>query len=292
MTDTFFHTQKSTQIHTLFLVSICVLFVLFFTTLAPHTAHADVIESFTSNIVVREDSSFTVVEKFQYIFKGVTTPISRCISRVYEEPSSSFFKERYLDIEDIKVQMDNSDIPYTIIETRDEICIAIDSNTTNEKSSRSFELSYTVLGAVVYQKYGGAELHFNVLGYSWNVPMQVVMVNVTSFDTVNAHERACLRGYTGQADSCGTVKANEGVTTFQSRMIKPHEGMIVTYGLNRTKLTEDIRERYTTTAQYLIGGSIVFVLSLLTSYYWYFHRRPRFVDFDAGDEENETLDNK
>ncbi len=276
-----FQNTKSTQARKLFFLSVCVLFVM------PYTVHADFIETFSSDIVVSEDSSFSVTEKFEYTFSGVVTPLKRCVSRLYREPSTSVFKERYLDVEDIYAKMDNADVPYTVTETRDGVCVTIRTDTVAEKGPHNFELSYIVRGAVVYQEYGGAELHFNVLGYAWNVLIQTVTVNVTSFDTANAEERACVRGYIYQAHSCGTVTFKDGVTTFQSRMLNPHEDIIITQGLNRTKMTPDIRERFTSITWYLIDSLIVLGVIVYGSYHLYLRRKPQFVDFTNDGETNQ-----
>ncbi len=236
-------TTKSAQ--TLFSkVVVCALFVLGIFVCAPHSTYAEYIESFNADIVVQKDASFHVVEKVEYVFTGDRHGIYRYIPTVHQDRSSSLLKERYVDIENIEVQMDSEGVPFTLDTSSEKITITIGDPDHTISGKHEYAISYTVRGAITYQEFGGAELYWNVTGNGWGVPMKSVAVKVTSPDQIMLSERACYQGKEKEIDSCEKIKEENGAVHFLGRPLGPNEGLTIAQSLDRTKIPLDVRERY------------------------------------------------
>lgn len=211
----------------------------------PTIAGAEKIDSFTTDIVINRETDFNVTEAIAYTFTEEKHGIYRCIPTLHHEQPSSFLKERYVDIAIHAVTMDGGAVPYEVTENAD-LCIKIGNPNETITGTHTYTISYTVAGAISYEKNGGAELYWNVTGNKWEVPMDSVSVRVSSPDGILMRERACYRGRVGETASCETVRSDGEVSVFAGRNLAPGEGLTIAHALNRTIIDVDIRERLKT----------------------------------------------
>ena len=209
----------------------------------PTGVRAEHIESFRADIDVRKDSTFTVVETIDYVFTEERHGMYRCIPLLHKDTPSSFFRERYIDIEIQSVRMDGGSVPYTITDG-DEWCAKIGDPDKTITGAHSYEISYLVSGAISYIKNGGADLYWNVNGNEWTIPILSIEARVTSKDSVLMRERACYRGVFGESASCESKADTEGVLIFSGKNFNFGEGLTIAQAVNRTAITHDVRERY------------------------------------------------
>jgi uncharacterized membrane protein len=228
----------------------------------PTQAGAEYIESFQADIDVRKDSSFKVVETIDYVFTEEKHGMYRCIPLEHKDKPSSFFRERYIDIEIQSIRMDGDSVPYTVTDGS-EWCAKIGDPNKTILGTHTYEISYLVSGAITYEKNGGAELYWNVNGNGWTIPIRFIEARVTSKDPILMREHACYRGVLGESASCESMNDAEGTLVFSGRNFNAGEGLTVAQAVNRTVMTYDVRERYK------LGFILLLVLPILIGWIAY-----------------------
>ncbi len=239
---------------------ILTLFVLF-----PSVTHAEYIESLTSDITLSKDGTAIISEKFAYVFTEARHGIYRCIPTLHQDKSSSFFKERYIDIVLKSVSMDTLDVPYVVDARGNEFCIKIGDPNATITGPHLYTIEYSVGGALSYQEFGGADWYWNVSGNEWTVPIRSIKARVSSPDSILLRERACYRGAVGKTDSCQITTDEQGVIHFSGTQFDPGEGLTVAQALDRSKIPFDVRERYSAAllwTVFLLLGVGIFAFAL------------------------------
>lgn len=239
---------------------ILTLFVLF-----PSVTHAEYIESLTSDITLSKDGTAIISEKFAYVFTEARHGIYRCIPTLHQDKSSSFFKERYIDIVLKSVSMDTLDVPYVVDARGNEFCIKIGDPNATITGPHLYTIEYSVGGALSYQEFGGADWYWNVSGNEWTVPIRSIKARVSSPDSILLRERACYRGAVGKTDSCQITTDEQGVIHFSGTQFDPGEGLTVAQALDRSKIPFDVRERYSVAllwTVFLLLGVGIFAFAL------------------------------
>ncbi len=254
--------------------SVCALFVCvsLLILLAPVRAHAEFIDSFTANIVVNVDATFDVVEDIRYIFEQEKHGIYRCIPTLHPEKSSSFIKERYIDVTIHAVTMDDAPVPFDRDDRGKDVCVKIGDPEVTITGTHVYQISYSVAGAISYPQNAGADLYWNVVGNGWDVPIRSTVTKVSSPDEILMRERACYRGREGKTDSCESITELDGVVIFSDGALNPHEGMTVAQALNRSLIAKDIRERYNSVFMW----SVFIFLGLATVCYSVYAYKTKF----------------
>jgi uncharacterized membrane protein YgcG len=224
------------------------------------------IESFSADIVVAPDSSFNVTEVVTYTFNEERHGIYRTIPIIHAEKPTSFFKERYIDVNVEGVHMDGALVPYSVSERHDEVKITIGDSASTVSGTHTYEIMYSVAGAVSYSAYGGAELYWDVTGFDWDVPMYAVEAHVSAPSGILLRERACYRGLPGEAASCDMSIDESGNPHFSGRLIGIGEGLTIAQALNRSQIPVDIRERYNIL---WVWGLVVFGVVLIGGFALY-----------------------
>lgn len=244
--------MHTARVQHLFMAVFCVCAISLF---VPLTARAEQIDSFVSDIEVRKDATITVKETISYKFDDQRHGIFRCIPTKHQDKASSLLKDRYIDIEITNVRMDTHIVPYEVTQERKEVCIKIGDPNNTITGAHTYELSYTVGGAISYEVYGGADLYWNVTGNEWEVPILSVSARVSSPDQIFMTARSCYRGIVGESNSCQMSTDENGVVHFSGTMFSPTEGLTLSQSLNRSVIPTDIRERY---KPLLVWGIIIF----------------------------------
>lgn len=236
--------------------------------LLPGIVRAEHIESFTSDIAIKKDATFTVTENIAYVFTEDRHGIFRCIPTRHQDESSSFFKKRYIDIDVTNVQRDREEEPYTINKNGGEICIKIGDPDATINGPHTYEISYTVGGAISYPPGGSPELYWNVTGNEWEIPMESVEARLTSSDSIFLAERACYQGVSGATDACDEIVEDKGAIRFIAAGLDPSEGLTIAQALDPQLVAHDVRERLNKV--WIWGILIIVALIVLgVSYYRY-----------------------
>lgn len=238
---------------------LCALFLI------PHSARAEIIESFVADIEVRKDATFTVSEEITYTFSGEKHGIFRFIPTLHQDPVSSLLRERYIDIDVESVSLDGEDVPFERNDSGGEINLKIGDPNATITGTHTYEIVYTVGGGLSYEENGGAELYWNVTGSGWDVPIKYIEARVSSPDGILLRERACYRGNEGEANSCERMSEENGIVTFSGGMFPPRHGLTIAQAVNRTAVAHDVRERYKAFFLWgvlLIGGALAAAVSL------------------------------
>lgn len=247
----------------------CAFFVFACIVFSPSVVRAEYIESFVTDIAVTKDSSFTVTETIEYVFTEEKHGIFRCVPTKHNEPASSLFKERYIEVVFDPVILDGSAVSSSLYHEGNSLCIKIGEESKTITGPHTYVIAYTVEGAISYLEFGGADLYWNVTGTEWGVPMKSVTANVVSPDGLLRQERSCYLGTGETSLSCSVSDLPDGTVTFSGRNLDPYEGMTISQALNRNAIAEDIRERYNRLIFAVVGGIISLVI---LAYYIYRHR--------------------
>lgn len=271
MIPTFLIKTKSayTPIH---LIGVYALFVCAFAFMVPSMVRAEQIDSFVSDIEVAKDATLKVKETIAYKFDDQRHGIFRCIPTKHQDKASSLLKDRYIDIDVTDVRMDAGSVPFEVTKESTQVCVKIGDPNSTVTGARTYELSYTVGGAISYEAYGGADLYWNVTGNEWEVPIISVDARVSSPDQILMTERSCYRGLIGKTNSCQMSTEENGTIHFGGTLFNPKEGLTLAQGLNRSKIPTDIRERY----KPLIIGIVIAILSILALSYVVYRYNTRF----------------
>lgn len=272
--------MKSAHATTTYLVSIvCAFFCILIYASFPHISHADYVQSFSADVSVYKDSSLEVTERIEYVFTSDRKTFTRCIPKIHAERPSSLFKERYIDVETESVQIDGEVSAYTPREDGDVVCMSVPIEAHTSTSTHVYEIRYRVLGLVSYPVNRGADMHWDIIGSNWDVPIRSVTVRVASPDGILLNERSCYRGVTGKTYSCAVANDEDGSTIFSGGVLYPYDGFFISHALNRTAIERDIRERFTDMFWYIVCGFLL-VSGLVTFGILRFTGRSRLPEED------------
>jgi hypothetical protein len=268
----------------LYYAGVCALFVFLAVALFPSTLRADYIESFTSDIVVTKDTAFSVTENIEYRFTEEIHEILRCIPTRHPDKASSLLKERYIDVRLTSVRMDAHDVAYTIEKKAGEICVSIGAPHSTTPGVHVYTITYTVHGGVTFETYGGADLYWNITGHEWSVPMLSVKARVSSPDSILMRERSCYRGLFGKSSSCQISILDDGSVQFEGTLFNSYEGMTIAQSLDRSKIIEDVRERY---RAFLLWG-VIFILTMIVLGYCLYRYQTKHKRWGTTISQNES----
>lgn len=198
----------------------------------PATAAAyESIRNFTSDITVHNDGTFDVVETIVYDFdKGERHGIFRYIPLTHSQPASSWYKDRSIIVDITSVMRDGAAEPYVLEGDANEFRIRIGDENVLHTGVQEYEVSYTVSGGYSYYENQSPEIYWNVTGHNWPAPILSAQVVVHDPEGIMVNQKACYRGYEGEATSCQSV-ATTSMTTFTTGRLNPGEGFTIAQGL-------------------------------------------------------------
>lgn len=177
-------------------------------------ASAEVIRSFSSDIVINSDSSFTVTETIVYDFEGASRHgIYRNITDVHPQEASAWYKTRKLDLTLLSVMKNGVDEPYTL-ESYDGLSVKIGDPYKYVVGEEEYKIIYRVAGGLT--QYGDeVELYWNVTGDEWDVIIQNVFATVkTVWDGGLSLSSDCYVGGVGSTERCTSVRDSATVSLF------------------------------------------------------------------------------
>ena len=236
----------------------------------PGFVRADYVQLFATEIDVQNDSTFRVAETIAYVKTTEGPGVRRCISTVHIDPPASPLTRRYVDIADIAVTVDGEATDFTIVREKDRLCIETHFDAAVQ-SSHTYAFSYLVGGAISYPKYGGADLYWDITGNAWTVPIRSVTARMTS-SGLFLQERSCYQGTSEKGLSCTIGQGTGEVVSFSGNNLAAGDSLTISQALNRTAITHDVRESWSTLA-YAIAGIIVVLIAGIYLLYWYATRK-------------------
>lgn len=197
----------------------------------PLIANAEIVRSFTSNIIVFEDSSLIVKEGIIYDFENsLRHGINRDIPLVNKD-------RKRIDIEVLSVT-DKDNNPYTFSTSIKNkfLNIKIGDSGVIISGEKTYNIAYRVIGAIDYYD-DFDEIYWNATGNDWNVPIEFSEVSVTLPKDVFPKEKKCYEGVIGSKDPCKifddktfrvekTLNKGEGVTiavSFKKGSVLKHD---------------------------------------------------------------------
>lgn len=243
--------------------------------LTPVFSHAEEIQSFEANIDLSRDGTFTVTESIEYEFDDERHGIFRFIPTTHSEEASTWFRERYVSIEIVDVQMDGAPVPYEVDESGREIEVQIGDPDQTITGTHTYEITYKVAGALIYHENGVTELYWNVTGHGWEVPITSVTLNVTGPEGIFGLNNACYVGSAGATEPC-SISQSEDTITFTSTDLSAGEGLTIAHELNG--VDQLILERLVLWWPWVIGGVLWLIgLSIFAYRHSTMHRRSQTI---------------
>jgi hypothetical protein len=216
-------------------------------------AAEEYIESFEAQIELSQDGSFSVVETITYVFPDERHGVIRDIPIRVSEPSSIWFKERYIDVTLNDVLMDGERVRYETGGDGKALELKIGNPDETISGSHTYTIAYTVVGGILFPQFGGAELYWNVTGNGWEVPMRSVTARVSSLDPILTRERACYRGRERALGSCDRIEEIDGQITFRASNLGPGEGLTIAQAVDRSKIARNELERFKPVALWIFS---------------------------------------
>jgi hypothetical protein len=171
-----------------------------------------VIRDFSSNITVKQDSSFTVRET---------------ISVEFLRPRHGIYREipfRYHD-----------SLRYKVSRQGDIVNVRIGSPDKYVSGPRTYVISYGVENAVRFFD-DHDELYWNVTGDQWDAQIKNVscLVSLAAGRKTKEYRASCYTGRKGSAESACNYTTAAGVTDFAvTRPLSPGEGFTIAYGWDK-----------------------------------------------------------
>ncbi len=172
-------------------------------------ASAEIIRSFNSDIVINEDSSFTVTETIVYDFELESRHgIFRNIKDKHPQEASVWYKTRYIDLGLLSVTRDGQPEPYTL-ESYNGLSVKIGDANRTITGPHTYQIVYRVEGGLAEYP-DGIEVYWNVTGDEWPVFMEKVLVTLhTEWENGLTEVADCYVGFTGSAQNCLTKHTSE-----------------------------------------------------------------------------------
>lgn len=191
----------------------------------PALAAAEEVASFTSILSLTKDSNLTVTEEIVYDFgEEERHGIYRDILRDHPDDASSWYKERYLDIEVISVWMDDAEVPYETEISDDAVQIRIGDAEKTVRGTHRYVISYVARGALSYG--AETELYWNATGHEWQVPIRAARAVLTAPKGIFTGMHSCYVGAPGSTESC-EIRTKDETAVFEGRALAPGEELTV-----------------------------------------------------------------
>lgn len=246
-------------------------------------AYAEVIKSFNANYRIHEDSSMTVTETIVYDFGDYNRHgLFRNVKDKHPQKASTWYKERYVDIDLISVSRNGSPEPYKL-EPYKGLSVRIGDEDTTVSGVQTYTIVYKLVGAISSYSESGEmgetntvqaenEFYWNVTGDEWVVSMQSVAVTLTTDSGVSLDvEQYCYSGVSGSNSVCSGKKiiasSNGPVALFENDYLSPGQELTIAQAIDFPNLPV-VMERVTATRFFIIIF-VLFVIGLfLHGYKW------------------------
>ncbi len=232
------------------------------------TVQAEEITSFTVTYDVQPSGLVQVEEIIVYDFAGkARRGILRMLAHKHAQPASSWFKERFVAIENVYVERAGAPEPFVITELFGETELRIGDPDVLYTGPQTYRIKYDLRGALSAGP-AGAEFYWNVTGNEWPVPIELVdaMVRVSAPGML-LPERACYRGVVGDTTRCDITSTTETAATFTALSLPMNAGLTIAQALNADVVVVTPLERWNI---HMLG--YLFALLWLIGFSWWGYR--------------------
>lgn len=231
------------------------------------SSSAEVIRSFTTDIVINEDSSLFVSEEIVYDFEGAQKHgIYRNVKDTHSQEASAWYKDRYIDLKLISVTRNGAPEPY-LIQDYDGLSIRIGDANKTIAGQHTYKITYRVDGALAHYENGTTELYWNVTGDEWPARIEKVVAQVRAGGEARLlRAQYCYEGPYGEATACQATLAT-GEAQFAASGLSPGEQMTIAQAVSLPQ-PPVVLEKSDTVLLWLLGVVVWFTGLFIWIFRW------------------------
>ena len=188
--------------------------------------------SFHSDITVNKDASVTVVETI--VVNSLGEQIRRGISRTFPKERNLNGEKSKTSYDVLGVKCDGQRANYsTTYHTGSKTIYIGDEDVMLPNGKHTYEITYTVKKQVgFFAKYD--ELYWNVNGFDWSFPMDVVSATVHLPEGAKAFQNSCYTGAYGSKESNCTVNVvSDQQVEWEAKDLGTGSNLTVAVGFNK-----------------------------------------------------------
>ncbi len=208
---------------------------------------AERITGFTSDIAVAADGSFVVTETIEYDFGSAERHgIYRTLPLTHPQPAATWYKKRFIEIDEITATRAGDAVPLQVSESRKELTVRLGDPKTTITGQHIYTISYRVTGGLSVYETESPELYWNVTGSEWDVPIQAATATVTAPPGAVLEQHACYAGAPGTgvagSDTCVVTHPGDAVV-FTAGELRPGEELTIAQALRAERVATPVLER-------------------------------------------------
>ena len=210
---------------------------------APLFASAEEISNFDATIAINDDASLTVTETITYDFGPIQKHgIFRNISRRHPQESTSWYKQRRIDVEIESVTRNGSPERFVVTEEGDQVSVKIGKAESTITGVHTYQITYVVTGGLSYLEDGTVEVYWNVTGNDWQVPIRRTETLVGPASILRGDSN-CYRGQVYSTTGCGRGVFSDDGVSFVATQLGPYEGVTVAAEINPSAVPVVVKEK-------------------------------------------------
>jgi hypothetical protein len=237
-----------------------------------HTAYAEEIRSFTSDVTIQQSGIISVRETIDYTFTVPRHGIYREVPYLTKNQDGKEYKS---DIKVVSVVDEkNGAYTYTTTDTGEGIKLKIGDAQTTLTGDKQYNITYEVAGALGYFS-DHDELYWNVTGNAWEIPIQNTSVKIQLPANIPAEsvQVICYTGSKGSDQKNCTTNVEKNIVTVKSNMyFSSGEGL--TFAISFPKGSVAVLEpkpytRFENTWYGKLILAIIFIILGVLAFVWY-----------------------
>jgi len=187
----------------------------------------EVVSAYNTSIKINRDASVHITENIEYDFgERRKHGIFRTVPIKYLTANNN---SRKIKINDLSVLMDGERIKYKKTKQGRNLKIKIGNANKTITGKHSYQISYTVRGALNYFSEHD-ELYWNVVGSEWEVPIKQSLAIVNAPQIIKTK---CFQGSYGSLEECTIGKSNKEEIIFEFRALQPGEEATIVVGIKK-----------------------------------------------------------
>ncbi|MEU3230902.1 DUF2207 domain-containing protein [Nocardiopsis alba] len=200
---------------------------------APASANSlmgDGITRYHTEAEIREDGTVEVTESITYDFGY--RPSAGISRHIPVDLGSGPLRSRHVEVRDLEVRSPTgaeTALDFEGVEEGEHLVLIglEDSPETHVTKEQTYEISYTLVGAIVERR-GHDEFHWNFVGSEWDVPKDDVSVEITAPEI---SDLSCHRKVEGEDRGCHGFEHDGTTAVVSPSSLTEDEGMAVTVSL-------------------------------------------------------------
>ncbi|MFE9638027.1 DUF2207 domain-containing protein [Nocardiopsis alba] len=190
----------------------------------------DGITRYHTEAEIREDGTVEVTESITYDFGY--RPSAGISRHIPVDLGSGPLRSRHVEVRDLEVRSPTgaeTALDFEGVEEGEHLVLIglEDSPETHVTKEQTYEISYTLVGAIVERR-GHDEFHWNFVGSEWDVPKDDVSVEITAPEI---SDLSCHRKVEGEDRGCHGFEHDGTTAVVSPSFLSEDEGMAVTVSL-------------------------------------------------------------